>query len=219
MLGGRMRMAAAGVVAGGDWWEAGGVAALAAYQPKGAASLAASYVNLANPGTNDAAPGTAPTLVANGWSFASASSQYLTTGIAPGADYTAAIRIVSWTFTVSAILVGSIVPTNAFYINQSAADERRYRYGTTARAVSSVSNAPGVRIIAGVNGYWYDGSLTTDTTALGNNGNAAGLYIGAQNNGGVAQNHATAVVAAFAIYSSVLNSTQVTALAAAMAAL
>ena len=33
-----------------------------AYQPKGAASLAASYFNLANPGTYNAAPGTAPSL-------------------------------------------------------------------------------------------------------------------------------------------------------------
>jgi len=36
------------------WWLSGGIAAancVAAYQPKGAASLEASYVNLANPGT------------------------------------------------------------------------------------------------------------------------------------------------------------------------
>lgn len=51
------------------WWKVAGKTCVAAYQPKGAASLAASYVNLANPGTYDAAPGAAPTLTADGWSF------------------------------------------------------------------------------------------------------------------------------------------------------
>ena len=55
------------------WYLAGGISAancLAAYQPKGAASLAASYSNLANPGTYNAAPGVAPTFDAStGWTF------------------------------------------------------------------------------------------------------------------------------------------------------
>lgn len=55
---------------------------LAAFQPLGAASYAASKVNLLNPGTNDAADGTAyPTWDASyGWGMASASLQYLTVG-------------------------------------------------------------------------------------------------------------------------------------------
>ncbi len=55
------------------WWLSGGISAancIAAYQPKGAADLAASYVNLANPGTYNAAPGVAPTwAAADGWTF------------------------------------------------------------------------------------------------------------------------------------------------------
>ncbi len=64
------------------WYRAGGAPApIAAYQPKGAASLAASYINLANPGTNNAAAGVAPTWdAANGWIF-NGTSQYLTTGV------------------------------------------------------------------------------------------------------------------------------------------
>lgn len=67
-----------------NWWEAGGATnCVAAYQPKGAASLAASYVNLANPGVFDAAPGVAPTWdAATGWSF-NGSTQYLRSGV-PG---------------------------------------------------------------------------------------------------------------------------------------
>ena len=55
-----------------QWWLAGGIhpsQVVAAYQPKGAASLAASYVNLANPGTNDAQVGVAPGLDSSGWVF------------------------------------------------------------------------------------------------------------------------------------------------------
>ena len=65
---------------------------------KGAASLAASYINLANPGTYDAAPGTAPSFdTATGWTFAAASSQYLTTGIVFGVNWTILVRVGSAT--------------------------------------------------------------------------------------------------------------------------
>ena len=53
-----------GAGAAAQWWLSGGVSAancVAAYQPIGATSLAASYTNLANPGTYTAAPGVAPT--------------------------------------------------------------------------------------------------------------------------------------------------------------
>lgn len=67
------------------WWLAGGAPTpVAVYQPKGAASLAASYVNLVNPGTYDAAPGVAPTLGADGWEFSA--SAYLTTDLVPASD-------------------------------------------------------------------------------------------------------------------------------------
>jgi len=72
--------AAAGAV---SWWVVAGKTCVAAYQPKGAADIAASYVNLASPGTYNAAPGTAPTWDAtSGWIF-NGSTQYLTTGVIP----------------------------------------------------------------------------------------------------------------------------------------
>lgn len=57
-----------------DWWLSGGIAAtncVAAYQPKGAASLEASYVNLCNPGTYDAThpEGNPAWDSTNGWKF------------------------------------------------------------------------------------------------------------------------------------------------------
>jgi len=84
--------------AAGAWWNLFGAIpnanVVAAYQPKDAANLAASYVNLVTPGTYDAAPGTAPTWDAtSGWIF-NGSTQYLTTGITPVIDqsYSAIVR-------------------------------------------------------------------------------------------------------------------------------
>jgi hypothetical protein len=61
-----------------NWYAVAGLLAncILALQPRGAASLANSYINLANPGTYDAAPGVAPTLDATGWTF-NGTTQYL----------------------------------------------------------------------------------------------------------------------------------------------
>jgi hypothetical protein len=58
--------------AGGRWWDLDGTitSCIAAYQPKGAASYAASKVNLANPGTYDLTNGNDPSWSAStGWTF------------------------------------------------------------------------------------------------------------------------------------------------------
>lgn len=83
------------------WYLSGGVSAancLAAYTPKGASSLAASYDNNAAPGngladgTYDAAPGVAPTWdAATGWTF-NGMTQYLTTGGLTSAILTLIVR-------------------------------------------------------------------------------------------------------------------------------
>jgi hypothetical protein len=78
------------------WWLAGGIhpsQVVAAYQPKGAVDLAASYVNLANPGTYDAIPIAAPTLSDNGW--LGSGDAALNTGIVPGTRVTIIIRLMS----------------------------------------------------------------------------------------------------------------------------
>lgn len=69
------------------WYLAGGVSpanCIAAYQPKGAASYAASLVNLANPGTYDCTEGVAPTWDIAGWSF-DGTDDYLITGFGTSA--------------------------------------------------------------------------------------------------------------------------------------
>ena len=68
------------------WYLRGGIAranCVAAYAAKAAASLAASYVNLANPGTYNLTTTSAPSWAnATGWSF-NGTANYLNTGIVP----------------------------------------------------------------------------------------------------------------------------------------
>ena len=81
-----------------SWWLAGGISAencVAAYQAKGAADYAASLVNLANPGTYNAANGNSPTFnTAIGWTFDGV-NDYLVTGIVPASDqsWSAIVRL------------------------------------------------------------------------------------------------------------------------------
>jgi len=84
------------------WYLAGGVAAadcVGAYLAKGATSLAASYINLANPGTHDLTATSAPAFnTATGWTFSGA-SQYLISDITPEANYSAFVQFGSLVFT------------------------------------------------------------------------------------------------------------------------
>lgn len=101
----------AGAAAATPWYLAGGAPMpVAAYQPIRAASLAASYSNLANPGTYDAAPGVAPTWAsATGWTF-DGSTQYLDSTIYPPSDAPA-----TWTIIVqfSGAEKGNVVGTTS----------------------------------------------------------------------------------------------------------
>ena len=73
-----------GGAAAASWWEVAGKTCVAAYQPKGAASYAASLVNLAQPGTYNATEGVAPTWAAGtGWTF-NGTTQHLNVSAAAG---------------------------------------------------------------------------------------------------------------------------------------
>lgn len=145
---------------GGDtpWWLAGDIdpaVVVAAYQPKGAASLAASYVNLANPGTNDAAPVVAPTFAAaTGWTF-NGSTQYLTTGIVPDGNTSMLVRFSDTTGNVVAGVSRTISGSNQgwFYIIPAGAAKIRWRYGATFANGSAAAPAAGVVALAGGIGY------------------------------------------------------------------
>lgn len=211
---------------GGDWWLAGGIDAanaIAAYQPIGAASLAASYVNLANPGTNDAAPGTAPTFSAvTGWGFAAASSTYLLTGITPAPGWSMICRFSGLTDGVNnQWLCGcqNTASNRRFYLLVNAAAANAVVYGAGGAVSVSPDLLAGVLAVAGQQGY-RDGVA---------NGGAIGgwtdppsppnIIIGALQTQSTVTGHSTCNIQAVAIYDTTITADQVAAVTEAMNAL
>jgi len=207
------------------WYLAGGVSAancVAAYQPKGAASLAASYTNLATPGTYTAAPGTAPTFAAaTGWSFAQASSTYLTTGIVPASGWSAIVRLSDaiYNSSASAPVLGSGVvgSSNSFQLIpiETTNALSLFVYGNAFNNSTKVT--AGVLALAGSSMY-IDGSSAGSVGGTFS-GSGVALVIGAHNNAGTIARHVTAKIQAIAIYNTTLTAPQVAAFSAAMAAL
>lgn len=153
----------------GAWWNLFGVIPLAncvaAYSPKGAADLAASYVNLVTPGTYNAAPGSAPGWdVTNGWIF-DATSKYLVTGVVPASGYSMIIRFSGISGTSGNGLFGQFTTNARFeiYPNFNVGNPVIYANGNGFKAIVTAMTS-GVLAIAGNIGY-RNGSV--DTTAIG----------------------------------------------------
>ena len=210
-----------GAAATADWWLSGGVSAanaIAVYQPIGAASLAASYTNLANPGTYDAAPGVAPTWAsATGWT--SGGAAYLTTGVVPADGASMLVRY-SVNDTLDNAICGELVgPASGWFgfrfLGQLSPDVIRF-YGNgglgSAPYNSSVSN--GVLGVAGTAGYINGISVITLVGVAGATGaiRLMGYY-------GAETRYMQGSIQAFAIYDTALSAAQVAAISSAMSAL
>ncbi len=205
------------------WYLSGGIAlanCVAAYQPKGAADLAASKINLAHPGTNDAAAGTNPSFAtATGWTFLTASSQYLTTGITPLSGYS---MIVAFDGVIANdtgnCLVGALDGngSNRFYLlagrTNGAFTGTVYGIGGIANTASVLS---GTLAIAGQNGY-KNGSI--DTAVSTGTFPIIAINIGRTGYSGFYA-YASATIQAMSIYSVTITAPQILALSTAMAAL
>ena len=203
---------AVAVAAAADWWPVAGKTCVAAYQPKGAASLSASYTNLANPGTNDAAPGVAPSWASGtGWTF-NGIDQYLLTGLSPTSDasWSAVVQFSGAPNETESALLGA--PT-ALVISPGWWGKVRYFYagGVTV----SPRLASGVLGIAGRSGY-RDG--VADGTWGAGGWTDGELVIGARNSGGGIVWYIAATIQKIAIYSDTLSDTEMADLYTAMTA-
>ena len=189
---------------------------MAAYQAKGAASLAASYVNLANPGTNDAAPGTAPAFdTSYGWDF-NGSTMYLTTGIVPTVSHTVIVRFSDGN-TASNDLFGVQESAGTFFVRPSNGFAQRAYNNAGNRSVSGAVTS-GVIGFAGKNAYLNgssDGTIGAGTFTW-----TAAMYLGARHISGTGPGgYTNARIQAVAIYSTTLDATQVAEITTNMAAL
>jgi hypothetical protein len=205
------------------WYLAGGVALAnvqRVYQPKGAASLADSYINLISPGTGNAAPGTAPLFDNfNGWRFNGALNQYLTSGFALTGACSVIIKY-SWaTGANNNVLVGGRTgaAANGMFVQPYAVSNRvGYTNGSTVNLAPQL--ASGVLAIAGANGY-RDGTAEVTTLAPASNTTTRNAYIGALNGDNAMIVPVTANIQALAMYNTILTAAQVAAITAAMNAI
>jgi hypothetical protein len=204
---------------GDKWWLAGGIhpsQVVAAYQPKGAVDLAASYVNLANPGTYDATVGVSPDLDA-GWKFSGA-SQYL---IGPPATSDGfAIRFSEATYN-SCWVLGATKSTHELgFVNRKDTANRLYKNTHNYGGNTIIGGAIDSGVVVINNTACYLNSIS-DGTTQGSFAETINIWIGARNNNGVANGFTNGRIQAVCFFASgtTLTAAQIAALSAAMAAL
>lgn len=204
------------------WWEptTGSFTVVAAYQPIGAANLAASYVNLANPGTYDTAPGDAPTFdVADGWTF-NGSSDYLTTGITPGSTWTILVRYSNrGSGTVSLAVATAAANTAPFFGAVTVGGNQWYIVWGNNGAQNYAQSATSGVIGQASNNRYFDGAAIGALTGSWT-GTPQELLIGGQyNTAPTVYRFWSGKIQAVAIYSTTLDATQMAEISANMAEL
>lgn len=196
--------------AAAGWWVVAGKTCVAAYQPKGAASLAASYVNLANPGTYNAAPGGGAPTWASGTGWPAGSGVYLTTGIVPQSTWTVICRFAG--MISNSVMFGSW-EGGAYYQYERYYDVFYYENGPFVAATAPAGNA-GVIAIAD-RACYLNGTL--DKTLAAGAPSALPIYL--LNRNPIAGVATAGSMQAFAIYSDTLSAGEVATVSSAMAAL
>ncbi len=204
-----------GAVAGG-WWLSGGISAanvVAAYQAKGAASQAASYVNLASPGTHDLTVGSAPAWAAGvGWTF-DGIANYLVTDIVPQMTYSMFIQYIDYTNadnTHTAIgTYTSAIPMGFLIQGSMLVHVSGFRENTPALTSGNYG-------VAGKQPY-RNGVAEPLAVAAGGSNPTTVINIGRC--GGLNTQYAAIKVRAAVIYDATITAPQITELVTAMAAL
>lgn len=204
------------------WYLLGGVNVtncLGAYKATGAADLATSYINLANPGTYDlTAPTAAPTWDStDGWTFDGV-SQYLATGITPTdhRTYTVVVKFSGLSGASTGYAWGWYA-SGGFCYAPSRTNQTIYA-GTTVNgwAYANIVGG-GVAVVAGDKFYLNSGlmspGLTTETITQRE------IYLGAsKKSSGSPPIHTYfgGKIQAFAVYNIVLTASQVIAVTEAL---
>jgi hypothetical protein len=201
--------------AGGGWWDLNGTltSCVAAYQAKGAASQAASYVNLANAGTYDLSAGGSPTWDSGGWKFGA--GNYLNTGIIPSD--------ITWSYIAkfSNKATPSSEGGNLFGAGSSSTNFMKIAIGYTMKGghhgdasksanVSTPTYCPAYGIMCLADRKIY---LNANSATIADGGGVAStpVWIGAKSGGyGSAENlNANIYIECAAIYNTALTSTQI----------
>lgn len=197
------------------WYLAGRVTSgqcVAAYQPKGAASLAESYINLNQPGTYDLKLGVAPSFDPGvGWT--GTGTQYLKTGIIPSATWSALVRF-SGTTSGNSTFFGAYT-SNIYFVIEFA--PTYIGYGNGGFLTKDPTMTSGVVGFAGQTSYRNGNADGAIPPEVGTHTNQ--IYVMAFNVAGSLVRPLVGSVQAIAFYNIVLSAPQVLAITTAMQAL
>lgn len=164
------------------WYLAGGAPTpVAVYQPKGAASLAASYVNLITPGTNDMIVGVAPTLITAGW-LGNGSAYLIVPFLVDARSHTILCRFTN--VNINERVFGTVM-VNHFELRPMypLSDHCEYRCGPGATVFVAPQIATGTIAMAANN--LYRNGLSDGTGDLANAAATVSTYVLGTNNGGL----------------------------------
>lgn len=209
----------------GGWWDVAGETCVAAYQAKGAASQAASYVNLTGDDTYDITAPSAPTWdTSTGWSF-NGTGNRLMTGVTVETNqvWTMIVRFDNQraSSATSNVVAGCLRASGYyFFIDVFHPSGRNYGNGNQKFKVGgdSVSGAA-VMAVAGRTGY-HNGSAEATIDAGTGGTVSTPIAIGCRfDNSTTPTSYFLGTVQAVAIYSTTLDATQIANLTTAMNAL
>lgn len=204
----------------GGWWDNNGAitGCQAAYQPKGAVSLAASYTDLSG-NSNDCGPGVAPGWNAvNGWLFTG--TEWLNTGFIPQVDQSQSmlIQYTGVPALASPVMLAGVRTGGGDYFIAPNYTGGIVLYGNGSSNTSAPGLLAGNLGVAGSQGY-RNGAPDGGAIPGWGAGGAFSLYIGCWNQVGVAARFVTANIQALSLYDCTLTAPQMAAVAALMAAL
>jgi hypothetical protein len=216
------------------WWDPNGenlpvVAAYRAIATAGSpwslapANYAESLQNWSNPGVNDLVEGNGavPWAANTGWQFVAAATQYFDTGLIPANDqsWSMLAQFSNGILAPLNYLVGAYSSVaNTFFgvVYQSGANRVAYLNGGPTYVIPTL--AAGNVGLAGSQGF-RNGVAEGAPIAAWGGASTRSAYIGARNNGGVADLFTTANAGSVVFYSGTLTAPQMLAVATAMAAL
>lgn len=201
------------------WWLSGGIPAancIAAYQAKGAATYAASKVNLTGNAAYDLTVGSAPAFdTAVGWTF---TGDYLITGIIAAANYSGFVQFSGGSTTSRRALFSGGTNGAGFAIWSTWSTDNKTRFSEGGAGVFSDNQLTSGNVgLAGKK--CYENGINTKTIGVGATYGDYTIWIGAQNVNGSPANPYSGNIQAAAFYNVAISDAQALALATAMAAL
>ena len=200
------------------WWDLNGTitSCVAAYQPKGAASYAASLTDLSG-NSKDATEGTSPDWDStDGWKF-NGTDDYLKTGVTPASGWSAVVRYSNYPLVSDTAFIFGGYGGAAAQMRLGRSSRKWYYANGEANNTDSTARTSGICALA-YNKVYFDGSELSGITTGTWSGTCQEIYLGCRNYNG-AGFFSDVYIQAFAMYNAVLTSTQIGNLTTAMNAL